>query len=190
MTGCRVIMAALLMIASTVAAAADAPAEPDKIKIGEFIPEASPQPAPEISFTTPDGKPLALADFKGRFLVLNLWATWCHPCLKEMPSLARLQEKLGPALIVLAVSEDRGGAAVVTPFVAALDLGKMTIGLDPKSEALHAFHARGLPTSLIIDGEGRVLGKVECEADWTSDAMLAVLKKLMPAGSGTSSPGG
>jgi len=190
MTGCRVIVAALLMIASTVAAAADTAAESDKIKIGEFIPEAPPQPAPEISFATLDGKPLTFADFKGRFLVVNLWATWCHPCLKEMPSLARLQEKFGPVLTVLAVSEDRGGAAVVAPFVAALDLGKITIGLDPKSEALHTFHARGLPTSLIIDGDGRVLGRVEGEADWTSDAMLAVLKKLMPAGLRASLPGG
>ncbi len=151
------------------------------MKLGEFIPAASPQPAPEISLTDSAGNPAALADFKGKFVLLNLWATWCQPCLKEMPSLAALQAKLGSGLTVLAVSEDRGGADIVAPFVAKHGLDALKIYLDPKSTATHAFAARGLPTSFVIDDNGNVLGKVEGGADWDSDEMRATLAKLMPA---------
>jgi thiol-disulfide isomerase/thioredoxin len=178
MTRCRIIVAAPLLVALTIGAAAE-PAEPE-IKPGEFIPAAAPQPAPEMSFTGLDGKPVALADFKGKFLILNLWATWCRPCLKEMPSLDKLQASLAPALTVLAVSEDHGGAAVVGPFIAEHDLGAIRIGLDPRSDAIHTLHTRGLPTSLVIDRDGQVLGKVEGGADWDSDQLRAVLTKLMP----------
>jgi thiol-disulfide isomerase/thioredoxin len=181
MTRSRVIIAALLMIASTIGATAQTVAEPD-IKIGEFIPAAAPQPAPEISFDGLDDKPVALTDFRGQYLILDLWATWCAPCLKEMPSLAALQAMFGPALAVLAVSEDRSGAKVVEPFVAEHGLEKLRIALDPKSAAIHALHARGLPTSFVIDRDGQVLGKVEGGAAWDSDQLVDVLRKLMPPG--------
>jgi thiol-disulfide isomerase/thioredoxin len=185
-TSSRIIIAALFLIASTTGAAPEPATEPD-IKPGEFILAGAPQPAPEISFGGLDGTPLALADFKGGFLILNLWATWCQPCLKEMPSLERLQTKLGPALAVLAVSEDRGGAAVVEPYIVKLGLDKLKVGLDPQSSAIQALHLRGLPTSLVIDGEGRIVGKVEGGADWDSDELRGALAKLMPAASPVSS---
>src|SRR6266513_1487642 len=72
-----------LLFAVSVAGAA----EEDKIRLGEFIPATPPQPAPEAAFTDLDGKPATLAGFKGKPAVVNLWATWCQPCLKEMPSL-------------------------------------------------------------------------------------------------------
>jgi thiol-disulfide isomerase/thioredoxin len=169
----------LLALALTLGAAAQTPSDPDIL--GKFIPAATPQPAPEMSFTALDGKPISLADFKGKLVVLNLWATWCQPCLKEMPSLAKLEATLGPALVVLAVSEDRGGADVVKPFLAKLDLDKIIIGLDPKSSAIHTLHARGLPTSLVVNAEGNVLGKVEGAPDWESNEMVATLTKLLPA---------
>jgi thiol-disulfide isomerase/thioredoxin len=177
---CRTIVAALVLVASVPGIAVIRAGEPDKIKIGEFIPAATPQPAPEISFTDTSGQPVALSDFKSKFVVVNLWATWCQPCLKEMPSLAALQSRLGSALTVLALSEDRGGADVVAPFVAKLGLDKLKIYLDPKSVASRAFAVQGLPTSFVIDGDGQVLGKVEGEADWDSEQMRAVLGKLLP----------
>jgi thiol-disulfide isomerase/thioredoxin len=154
--------------------------EPDKIKLGEFIPAASPQPAPEISVTDMAGKTVSLSDFKGRFVLVNLWATWCQPCLKEMPSLVALQTRLGTALTVLAISEDRAGARIVQDFVAAHGIDKLAVYLDPNSTASHAFEGIGLPTSFLIDADGKVLGKVEGGADWDSDAMRAALAKLLP----------
>lgn len=154
--------------------------EPDNIKLGEFIPAAPPQPAPPLSFADAAGKEASLADFKGGVVLLNLWATWCQPCLKEMPSLAALQQRLGASLTVLALSEDRGGAEVVKPFVDKLGLEKLKIYLDPKSAALKAFTVRGLPSSFLIDAEGRVVGKVEGAAAWDSDKMRDALAKLLP----------
>ncbi|HWD56934.1 MAG TPA: TlpA disulfide reductase family protein [Stellaceae bacterium] len=175
---CRTIVAALVLVASVAGACAD---EPAKIKIGEFIPAAPPQPAPEIALTDPAGNPVTLADFKGKFVLVNLWATWCQPCLKEMPTLLALQDRLGPALTVLAVSEDHGGGASVTPFVVKLGLDKLKILLDPKAAASRAFGVRGLPSSFVIDGDGNIVGKVEGEAEWDSDAMRAALAKVLPA---------
>src|SRR6202790_3219673 len=83
-------VAVALLIALSSAAAA----EEEKLRLGEFIPESPPQPAPETGFTNADGKPASFADFKGKPVVVNLWATWCQPCLKEMPSLDRLQAEL------------------------------------------------------------------------------------------------
>ncbi|MFZ2005449.1 MAG: TlpA disulfide reductase family protein [Stellaceae bacterium] len=151
------------------------------MKLGEFIPAASPQPAPEISVTDLDGNPLALSDFKGKFVLLNLWATWCQPCIKEMPSLVDLQNKLGSALTVVAVSEDHGGEVIVKLFVQKLGLDALKVGLDPKSTASRAFEVRGLPSSFLIGADGKVLGKVEGAADWGSDKLRAALAKYLPA---------
>ncbi len=164
-------------VALLVALSAAAAAEEEKLRLGEFIPESAPQPAPETGFTDADGKPVSFADFKGKPLVVNLWATWCQPCLKEMPSLDRLQSALDGKLAVAAVSEDHGGA--VATFVAALGLQKLKIYLDPKSDVGHAFNVRGLPTSIVIDAKGRVVGRVEGAAEWDSATMMAVLKPLL-----------
>jgi thiol-disulfide isomerase/thioredoxin len=172
-------LAALLML--TIGALA---ADSAEIKLGEFIPAASLQPAPALSVTDLDGKEVALADIKGKLVLVNLWATWCQPCLREMPSLERLQTNLGDGLIVVAISQDHGGAKTVEPFLGKLGLDNVKTYLDPKSKASHAFDVRGLPTSILIDGDGKVLGKVEGGADWDSDKMRAVVKKFLPANSG------
>jgi thiol-disulfide isomerase/thioredoxin len=159
-------------------------AEEEKMRLGEFIPVRPPQPAPETAFTDIDGKPARVADFKGTPVVVNLWATWCQPCLKEMPSLDRLQAALAGKLVVAAVSQDSAGAKRVAPFVAGMGLQNLKVYLDPKSDLGHAFHVRGLPTSIIIDAQGRVAGRVEGAAEWDSAAMIAVLKPFLASGVG------
>jgi len=162
------------------ALAAASAAEQDALKPGEFIPASPPQPAPEVSFTDLQGKWVTLADFKGKLVLINLWATWCQPCLKEMPSLEKLQGS-EDKLTVAAVSEDRGGSKVVEPFVAKLGLDKVKIYLDPKSAVGHAFSVRGLPTTLVIDAEGRLVGRVEGAAEWDSAKMTTALQPFLPA---------
>ena len=170
-------LALALLVALSVASAA---AEEKPPKIGEFIPASPPQPAPELSFTDLDGKAVSLADFKGKLLVLNLWATWCHPCLEEMPALEQLQVNIPEKLIVAAISEDRGGKKIVEPFLDKLGLKKVKVYLDPKSDVGHAFEVRGLPTTIVIGAGGKVVGKVEGPADWDSYEMLDVLKPFLP----------
>ena len=170
-------LAFALLIAVSVASAAEEEKSP---KLGEFIPASPPQPAPELLFTDLDGKTATLADFKGKLLVLNLWATWCHPCLEEMPALEQLQVNVPDKLVVAAVSEDRSGKKIVEPFLDKLGLKKVKIYLDPKSDIGHAFDVRGLPTSIVIGPDGKVLGKVEGAAEWDSVEMYGVLKPLLP----------
>ncbi|MDE1969390.1 MAG: TlpA family protein disulfide reductase [Alphaproteobacteria bacterium] len=152
-------------------AANGTPAEPEF----KFTVLDAPQPAPALAFTTREGAPKTLADFRGRLLLVNFWATWCGPCVAEMPSLDRLQARLGSRLMVLAISEDRRGGDVVDPFLAKLKLADLAIYLDTRNSALQAFGLAGLPTSILIDRDGRMVWRVEGGVDWTSPEAAAKL---------------
>jgi thiol-disulfide isomerase/thioredoxin len=152
---------------------------PDRTALGEFLPSSQPSPAPAISLTDSTGQTVELSALRGKLVIINLWATWCAPCLREMPSLERLQSQLGERIAVLAVSEDRGGNKAVEPFIDKLGLKSVKIYIDPNSEVGHAFDVRGLPTSFLIDREGKVAGRVEGAAEWDSPKMLGVLEPLL-----------
>jgi thiol-disulfide isomerase/thioredoxin len=176
------VTAALLcfLVAPALAATDEGEADmPDRTKLGEFVPSSQPFPAPEVSIADPTGETVELSELRGKLVIINLWATWCEPCLREMPSLERLQSRFGERIAVLAVSEDRGGNKAVEPFIARLGLKSVKIYIDPKSEVGHAFGARGLPTSFLIDREGKVLGRVEGAAEWDSPKILGVLEPLL-----------
>ncbi len=147
--------------------------------MGEFIPAKPPWRAPTVSFADAAGRNLSLSDFTGRLVLVNLWATWCAPCRQEMPSLERLQTRLGDKIAILAISEDRGGSKAVAPFVATFGLKAVKTYLDPDSAVGRAFKVDGLPTSFLIDRQGRVLGRVEGGAEWDSPKMLAILDPLL-----------
>jgi thiol-disulfide isomerase/thioredoxin len=173
----------LLLVAPTLGAAEEGEADmPDRAKLGEFVPSTQPYPAPAISLADTSGHSVELSELQGKLVIVNLWATWCGPCLREMPSLERLQSRLGERVAVLAVSEDRGGNKTVEPFIAKLGLKSVKIYIDPKSEVGHAFGVRGLPTSFLIDREGKVLGRVEGAAEWDSPKILGVLEPLLSGG--------
>lgn len=149
--------------------------------LGQFTALPQPLPAPALAFTTRDGSEKQLADFKGRVLLVNLWATWCGPCVEEMPALERLQAQLGDKLTILAISEDRQGEAAVAPFLAKNNIKQLAIYLDPKATATSAFGAEGLPTSYLIAADGTILGKEEGGAKWDDAAMVAKLTPYLAA---------
>jgi thiol-disulfide isomerase/thioredoxin len=169
----------VLLSASWTGAAEGEGDMPGRAKLGEFVPSQQPAPAPPVSLTDVSGNAVELSDFKGRLVLVNLWATWCEPCLREMPSLERLQSKLGDRIAVLGVSEDRGGNKTVEPFIAKLGLKSVKIFIDPKSVVGRAFEVRGLPTSLLIDRDGKLLGRVEGAAEWDSPKIMAVLDRFL-----------
>ena len=113
-------------------------------------------------------------------MVINLWATWCVPCVEEMPSLAALSKALAPDdIAVLPLSSDRGGARVVEAFYQEHGITGLPVLLDPKGAAARAWHARGIPTSLIIDKQGRERARLEGSADWSTPAAAAIVRKLV-----------
>lgn len=170
---------ALVMVLPAAISTARAELAADQAPLGQFVPATPPQPVPKVDFTDAAGRAVSLEDFAGKLVLVNLWATWCAPCRREMPSLEQLQTRLGDKLAILAISEDIGGSKAVAPFVAKLGLKALKVYLDPKNAVSQAFKVDGLPTSVLIDRRGRVLGRVEGEADWVSPKMLAVIGPLL-----------
>jgi thiol-disulfide isomerase/thioredoxin len=145
-----------------------------------FVPTDPPAPLPDLTLFDAAGRAHTLAEFAGRGVVLNLWATWCVPCVAEMPSLALLAGRLAAdGVVVLPLSNDRGGAPVVQKFYSAHAVSGLGVWLDPKGAAANALHARGLPTTLVIDRQGHERGRLEGGADWASDAAVAGILRLV-----------
>lgn len=134
----------------------------------------------DITFTDGDGAPSTLADRRGKVVVLNLWATWCPPCVREMPSLDRLEAALGgPDFEVIALSVDRGGAAVVLPFLENLGVGALGVYLDTSSRVLGALGIVSLPTTILIGRDGNELGRVVGPAEWDSVQAMALIRHYL-----------
>src|SRR3984893_147733 len=169
----------LLVLAGAETVAENGAVSGERPRLGEFIPSSPPVPAPTISLVDLAGNTVSLSEFAGRLVLITLWATWCEPCLREMPSLERLQSRLGDQITVVAISEDRGGSKTVEPFINKLGLKSVKTYLDPKSDVGRAFKVAGLPTSFLIDREGKVLGRVEGAAAWDSPKLLEVLKSVL-----------
>ena len=133
-----------------------------------------PAALPAVTFRTLDGAAVALSSYAGRVVVLNFWATWCVPCVAELPELDRLAA--GGGLAVLAVSADRAGSAVVRPFAASHGIAHATLLLDQGSDGVHALNIAGFPTTLIIGPEGKLRGTLEGPAAWSAagPAILAL----------------
>jgi thiol-disulfide isomerase/thioredoxin len=145
--------------------------------IGPFVTQASPAPLPALSFVDGEGRTRGLEAFRGKLVLLNLWATWCGPCVEEMPALDRLQARLGGNdFTVLALATDRQGKPLVEPFLAKLGVRNLAMYLDTSGNVMRALKARGLPTTLLIDRDGREIGRLEGAATWDSDAAAAFLR--------------
>jgi thiol-disulfide isomerase/thioredoxin len=139
-----------------------------------------PVAAPDIDFILADGRTQRLADLAGRGMLINLWATWCVPCVEEMPALAVLSKTLAPDdIAVLPLSSDRGGASAVAAFYEQHNISALPVLLDPKGAAARAFKARGIPTSVIIDKQGRERARLEGSADWSAPAAAAAVRRLV-----------
>lgn len=135
--------------------------------------------APKVSFQSPDGKKLGLEQWKGRVLVLNIWATWCGPCVREIPSLDRLSTKVRDAGIdVIAVSQDKGGSEKARSFFEKNYVERLSPYSDPQGTLSQSFGVRGMPTTLILDSQGRVVARLEGEAEWDSDPIVGSLRHL------------
>jgi len=166
---------------AAVAAAGEPP--PPAGWMEQFTFKDPPRPAPQTPFLAGNGSEVKLGDFKGRVLLVNFWATWCAPCIRELPSLDRMQAALGEeGLLVLAVSQDRGGAAVAGPFLEKHGIKTLGLFLDSKMRLGREMGVRALPWTFLIDREGRVVGELPGFAEWDSDEAIALVRHYLDEG--------
>lgn len=147
------------------------------INIGNqrFIRWETPRELPALSFQDEAGKTLTLADFRGRVVLLNIWATWCPPCREEMPSLDRLNAKRGgPAFEVVALSIDHK-PDLVQPFYREIGIKTLRGYHDPSMRVTSTIGVSGVPATLLIDREGREIGRALGPAEWDSASVEALI---------------
>jgi len=148
-----------------------------------FKPARPPKPMPDLEFLDADDKSLRLANLTGKARLINLWATWCGPCVKEMPSLDRLQAALPrDKFVVLPISLDGPSRPKVAPFYKKQELTNLGIYYDKDKKAMSVLGVSVLPTSILVDPAGRELGRIEGDADWDTPEGIALMKAAIGNG--------
>ena len=171
---------ALTAVALPVAAKADIPKGLITGSMSRFKLTRPPKPVPDLEFVDVNEQPLRIADFTGQARLINLWATWCAPCVKEMPSLNRLQEAMPrDRFLVLPISVDGPSKAKVVPFYKERNLLDLHIYYDNMRKAMSVLGVSVLPTSILVDPAGRELGRLEGDADWDTLEGFALMRAAM-----------
>lgn len=141
--------------------------------IGEGI------PAPDFTFPGLDGKNTSLSDYKGKVVLVNIWATWCPPCVEEMPSMQKLYNEFnGKNFEILAVSIDAAGVDAVAPFMKKHKLSFPAL-MDPKGTIKSMYRVTGIPESFIIDKQGILVGKIIGPRDWATQEIFGFFQDLI-----------
>jgi thiol-disulfide isomerase/thioredoxin len=162
------------MLGRTVHAPAVPPAS-----LAPFTAAGSPQAVPAVAFSDANGNRVALSQLKGRYVLLNLWAPWCAPCVKELPSLAKLQSTVPKdRLEVVAVDVGRGTSADARSFLDAHDAKVLATYVDSNLALLRAFGAYGLPLTVLIDPQGHEIGRALGPAVWDSPESIDYFRAL------------
>ena len=139
-----------------------------------------PHALPEVRFQDDQGRDLTPGDFRGRVVVLNVWATWCVPCRKEMLTLDRLQARLGGKdFLVVALSLDRKGVEAVRGFYQEVGVENLAVYVDPSGRGSRGLGLPGVPTTLLIDQEGREVARKMGEAEWDGPEVVSLVERTM-----------
>jgi thiol-disulfide isomerase/thioredoxin len=142
-----------------------------------FVILEAPRLTPPISFEDGQGQKRSLADFKGKVVVLNIWATWCVPCRREMPALDRLQAELGgPDFAVVPLSIDRNGVEAINKFYSEIGIRNLPMYVDASGKAIRELGAVGLPTTLILDRAGQEMARVVGPLEWDASVVVEFIK--------------
>jgi thiol-disulfide isomerase/thioredoxin len=142
-----------------------------------FLVKADRPALPALSFKDGAGAPLSLENWKGRVALVNLWATWCAPCRKEMPALAELQKQFGSAdFEVVAISVDLKGVAASSAYLKETGADNLSLYIDETTKTLDDLQGPGLPLTVLVDRKGREIGRLLGPAEWTSEEAKALVK--------------
>ena len=139
--------------------------------------ETKAAPVPQTAFVDAAGGKHKIGDFKGKYVLVNLWATWCAPCVSELPSLVKLQAAV-PGIKVLAVDVGHDKPEKAAAFLKDHKADSLGVYVDTELALLHAFGAYGLPTTVLIDPSGKEVAKAQGPAEWASPAFVAYFKSL------------
>lgn len=170
----------IVAISSPLARADSERCVPAAGELDGFIRAPLPRTVTQAPFFENDETERTLQEFAGQGLVLNFWATWCQPCITEMPSLARLAALLkGDGVTVLALSEDRGGGAKVKAFLEKTGLTELGVFLDRNGLVSRKMVVGGLPTTLLIDAQGKEVGRLVGVAQWDDPRTVAFLRRCL-----------
>jgi thiol-disulfide isomerase/thioredoxin len=144
---------------------------------------SEPQMASTAIFTTPEGQEKTLADWQGKHVMLNFWATWCAPCRKEMPALDALQGEFGgDAFEVVTVATGRNSLPGITRFFEEENITRLPILLDPNQALAREMAVLGLPITVILDPDGNEIARLRGDADWASGSARAIVAALIAGG--------
>jgi thiol-disulfide isomerase/thioredoxin len=176
--------------AATEATAAVAAVWPTKVTkdlaagdLAAFVIRPERQEVSDIRFTNEKNEEVNLSQWRGRVVLINLWATWCAPCRKEMPALAALQKQLGGKdFEVVAISVDRKGADASAAFLIENNAATLGLYTDPSAAALDQLQAVGMPASVLVDRRGREIGRLLGPADWSGTDALKLIKAAIAEG--------
>lgn len=176
------LVAAILLNGAAFASSAPVACASPPPDLGKYQPAKEGKHIPTTAFIDRDGNEKSLADLRGQGLIVNFWATWCAPCVKEMPALDRLAEATGPrGLRVLALSADREGASVVRRFYDVNKISHLPVALDKMSRVARAIGIDGLPTTVLYNSDGREIGRVIGVAEWDTPAAVDFLGGCLAA---------
>ena len=142
---------------------------------------STPKPVSDKAFQLPDGAGTGtLADYRGKYILLNFWATWCAPCRKEMPMLAALQEEFGgDRFQVVTLATGRNSPAGIKKFFAEIGVTDLPRYQDPKQALARDMGVLGLPVTVIVDPDGNEIGRLMGDADWASQSAKAIIAALL-----------
>ncbi|MBR9842581.1 MAG: TlpA family protein disulfide reductase [Rhodobacteraceae bacterium] len=145
-----------------------------------FHPE--PRPTSAKPFVTPDGSNVSLADYRGKVVLVNFWATWCAPCRKEMPMLEEIARELGgDDFAVVTLATGRNAPPAIAAFFEEIGVEALPQYRDPKQEIAREMAVLGLPVTVLIDRQGREIARMTGDADWSSDSARAILTEVIAA---------
>jgi thiol-disulfide isomerase/thioredoxin len=175
------VLAAMLAFSITLTPAVSTAGEvPASVGPQGFLIWETPRNLPELAFEDKKGKALTLADFHDKVVLLNIWATWCAPCREEMPTLDALQAQLGGEQFeVVALSIDHAGRGVVEKFYREISIKHLRMYIDPSTLAAATLGIEGVPTTLLLDREGREIGRLVGATEWDSQAMVDLLTRTI-----------
>lgn len=150
-----------------------------------FVFKPQPEVMPGIRFVNAAGTEMGLDAFKGKVVLLNVWATWCAPCREEMPALNKLQAELGSDRFeVVALAVDKGGVAAAKKFLTDIKADKLAVYADPTGKEGTKLKVIGMPTTILMDAEGREIGRLIGPAHWDSAEAKRLIEAQLKQGSG------